>query len=64
MRFIAARHDLTFPADLSRDVIEAVRRTGAPLDVAWLPCGHYTMALKPWVYLDGYKIVSFIRRHL
>ena len=64
IRFIAARHDLTFPADLSRDVIEGVRRTGHPLDVTWLPCGHYTAGERPWVYLDGYKIVTFIRRHL
>lgn len=64
MRFIAARHDLTFPADLSRDVIESVRATGAPLDVAWLPCGHYTSGERPWVYLDGWKIVSFLRKNL
>lgn len=64
MRFIAARHDLTFPADLSRDVIESVRATGAPLDVAWLPCGHYTSGERPWVYLDGWKIVNFLRKKL
>ena len=64
MRFIAARHDLTFPADLSRQVIEGVRATGAPLDVAWLPCGHYTSGERPWVYLDGWKIVNFLRKNL
>lgn len=64
MRFIAARHDLTFPADLSRDVIESVRATGAPLDVSWLPCGHYTSGERPWVYLDGWKIVNFLRKNL
>ena len=64
MRFIAARHDLTFPADLSRDVIERVRRLGLPLDVTWLPCGHYTSGERPWVYLDGWKIVTFLRKHL
>ena len=64
MRFIAARHDLTFPADLSRDVIARVRSLGLPLDVAWLPCGHYTSGQRPWVYLDGWKIVSFLRKHL
>ena len=64
MRFIAARYDLTFPADLSRDVIAHIRQLGAPLDVAWLPCGHYTSGEKPWVYLDGLKIVSFLRKHL
>ena len=64
MRFIAARHDLTFPLDLSRDVIERVKSTGAPLDVTWLPCGHYTSGQRPWVYLDGWKIVSFVRKKL
>lgn len=64
MRFIAARHDLTFPADLSRDVIERVRRSGLPLDVQWLPCGHYTSGERPWVYLDAWKIVSFLRKNL
>ncbi|HVF56353.1 MAG TPA: hypothetical protein VM934_09395 [Pyrinomonadaceae bacterium] len=64
MRFIAARYDLTFPADLSREVISRVREMGVTLDVSWLPCGHYTIGEKPWVYLDGLKIVSFLRKHL
>ena len=64
MRFIAARYDLTFPVDLSRDVIAEVRRHNIPLDVAWLPCGHYTIGETPWKYLDGWKIASFFRKHL
>lgn len=64
MRFIAARHDLTFPADLSREVIAAVRNTGVPVSVSWLPCGHYTSGSRPWVYLDAWKIVSFLKKNL
>jgi hypothetical protein len=64
MRFIAARHDLTFPADLSREVIAGVKAAGVPVSVSWLPCGHYTSGERPWVYLDGWKIVSFLRRSL
>lgn len=64
MRFIAARYDLTFPANLSRDVIAQIKSLGVPLDVAWLPCGHYTSGERPWVYLDGWKIVSFFRKNL
>jgi len=64
MRFIAARHDLTFPADLSENVIMETKRLGIPLDVAWLPCGHYTSGERPWIYLDGWKIVTFLRKHL
>ena len=64
VRFIAARHDLTFPVDLSRDVIAAVRGAGVPVNVSWLPCGHYTSGERPWVYLDGWKIVGFLRKNL
>src|SRR5919112_536563 len=64
VRFIAARHDLTFPADLSRDVIAAVRASGVPVNVSWLPCGHYTSGERPWVYLDAWKIVGFLRKDL
>jgi hypothetical protein len=64
MRFIAARYDLTFPVDLSRNVIEEARRLGIPLDVAWLPCGHYTSGERPWVYWDGWKMASFFKRKL
>ena len=64
IRFIAARHDLTFPPDLSRDVIARVERLGVPVSVSWLPCGHYTSGSRPWVYLDGWKIVDFLRKNL
>lgn len=64
MRFIAARYDLTFPLDLSRDVITEAKRLGLPFDVAWLPCGHYTLGENPWKYLDGWKIISFFKRNL
>ena len=64
MRFIAARYDLTFPRQLSLDCIAAIRQLGVPVDVAWLPCGHYTSGEPPWVYLDGYKIISYFRKHL
>lgn len=64
MRFIAARYDLTFPVDLSRDVIAEARRHNIPLDVAWMPCGHYTLGETPWKYLDGWKIAAFLRKHL
>jgi dienelactone hydrolase len=64
MRFIAARYDLTFPADLSRDVIAQVKELGLDLDVVWLPCGHYTMGEMPWKALDAWKVATFFRKHL
>ena len=64
MRFIAAKYDLTFPVDLSREVIDEVRRLGIDLDVVWLPCGHYTTAEMPWKAIDAWKIATFMRKHL
>jgi len=64
IRFISARYDLTFPVDLSRDIIERIRASGHPLDVVWLPCGHYTLGETPFKYVDGWKIVRFIHKHL
>lgn len=64
MRFIAAQYDLTFPLDLTNDVIAEARRNKLPLDVVWLPCGHYTLAAMPWKAIDAWKIAMFMRKHL
>ena len=64
IRFIAARYDLTFPEDLSRQVIAEAQRHKLPLDVVWLPCGHYTLASMPWRAIDAWKIATFFRKHL
>ncbi len=63
-RYIYTIYDLTFPVDLSRQVINALREKGIEHDEVALPCGHYTLGEKPWVYLDGWKIVSYLRKHL
>ena len=63
-RFISARYDLTFPEDLSRKVIAEARMYDLPLDVVWLPCGHYTLASMPWRAIDAWKIATFFRKHL
>jgi hypothetical protein len=64
MRFIAARYDLTFPIDLSRQVIAEVQKLGLDLNVVWLPCGHYSLAELPWKALDAWKIATFFRKNL
>jgi dienelactone hydrolase len=64
MKFIYTLYDLTFPHDLSLQVRDEMTKAGIKADFSWLPCGHYTLGEKPWVYLDGFKIVSFLRRNL
>lgn len=62
--YIYTLYDLTFPIDLSRDMMRALRDHRIRHDKTKIPCGHYTLGEKPWVYIDGYKIVSFLRKHL
>ena len=62
IRFIIARYDLTFPIDLSHEAIAEARRLGLPLDIVWLPCGHYTTGELPWKAIDAWKIATFFRK--
>jgi len=64
VRFIIARYDLTFPVELSHTAIAEARRHNLPLDVVWLPCGHYTTGELPWKAIDAWKIASFFRKQL
>ena len=64
MRFIVARYDLTFPVELSHAAIAEARRYELPLDVVWLPCGHYTIGELPWKAIDAWKIATFFRKKL
>lgn len=63
-RYIYTLYDLSFPIDLSRDTMAALNANGIKHNEVSIPCGHYTLGEKPWVYLDGYKIISYLRKHL
>lgn len=63
-RYIYTLYDLSFPVNLSRDVMNELRRRKIKHSKAAIPCGHYTLGEKPWVYLDGYKIIRFLHKHL
>lgn len=61
---VYAKYDLTFPVDLSLQLIGELQRRGAPLDVAVLPCGHYSTGAAPFKYLDGYYLGKFLAKNL
>ncbi len=63
-RYIYTLYDLSFPVDLTRDTMRALRDHKIKHSKAAIPCGHYTLGEKPWVYLDGYKIIKFLHKHL
>jgi hypothetical protein len=61
---IYALYDLTFPLDLSRQLVKDFRLRGIPHEVTVLPCGHYSTGVAPFKYLDGYKLIRFLSKAL
>jgi hypothetical protein len=61
---VYARYDLTFPVDLSLKLIEELRRRRLPLEVAVLPCGHYSTGAAPYKFLDGWYLGKFLATKL
>jgi hypothetical protein len=61
---VYARYDLTFPPDLSEDLVAAFRDLGIPHEVATLRCGHYTTGKAPFKFVDGWILTRFLKRAL
>ena len=60
---VYAKYDLTFPVDLSRELVGEFQRRGIPHEVAVLPCGHYSTGVAPFKYLDGFVLARFLDRN-
>jgi dienelactone hydrolase len=61
---VYARYDLTFPVDLSRDLVDAFRDERVPHEVAVLPCGHYSTGKTPFKFVDAWILTRFLRNAL
>lgn len=61
---VYARYDLTFPVDLSEDLVREFRELGIPHEVAVLGCGHYSSGKAPFKFIDGWILTRFLRRAL
>ena len=61
---VYARYDLTFPVDLSKDLVREFRDRDVPHEVSVLTCGHYTTGKTPFKYVDGWALTRFLRRAL
>jgi dienelactone hydrolase len=61
---VYSRYDLTFPVDLSRDLVQAFRDRHIAHQLAVLPCGHYTTGKAPFKFLDGWILMRFLKRQL
>lgn len=61
---IHGRYDLSFPPDLSAELLRDFERLEIDHESFELPCGHYTTAKFPFNWMDGLRIASFLRRRL
>jgi hypothetical protein len=61
---VYARYDLTFPVDLSEQLVNRFRDLGIPHETAVLRCGHYSIGKTPFKFVDGYLLTRFLKRAL
>jgi hypothetical protein len=61
---VYAKYDLTFPVDLSRELVGEFQRRGIAHELAVLPCGHYSTGVAPFKFLDGFVLARFLDRNL
>ena len=59
---VHATYDLTFPRELSLDVLKSFDQHGIHYVSRVLPCGHYTTGETPYKYLDAWYLGSFIHK--
>jgi dienelactone hydrolase len=61
---VYAKYDLTFPVDLSREIVRQFAAHDIPHEVVALSCGHYSTGKTPFKYVDGWILSSFLKRTL
>ncbi|HKT79452.1 MAG TPA: hypothetical protein VJP86_04490 [Vicinamibacterales bacterium] len=61
---VYALYDLTFPLDLSRDLVQQFEALNVPHEVAVLRCGHYSTGKTPFKFVDGWILTRFLKRAL
>jgi dienelactone hydrolase len=61
---VYAKYDLTFPVDLSRDLVAEFEKRGLPHQVSVLGCGHYSSGKAPFKFVDGSLLTNFLVRNL
>lgn len=61
---VYAKYDLTFPVDLSEDLVRMFGERNIPHETAVLHCGHYSSGRAPFKFIDGWILSRFLRKAL
>jgi hypothetical protein len=61
---VYAKYDLTFPVDLSEDLVREFAERGIPYELAVLRCGHYSSGRAPFKFVDGWILTRFLKNAL
>lgn len=64
MLMVTGQHDPTFLPEFSQSIIREVRGVGVQTETLLMPCGHYSLELKPFGYPAGLKMGMFLFQHL
>ena len=59
---VYATYDLTFPLEFSLEVLRSFEQRGIPHTSKVLPCGHYVVGEKPYAWMDGWYLGTFVYR--
>jgi hypothetical protein len=58
------KYDPTMLPQLTRQMLNSLRRHGADPRTLELPCGHYSLELAPFSYIAGYRMLTFFLESL
>jgi hypothetical protein len=61
---VYGKYDPTMLPELTRQMLDSLRRHGAKPRTLALHCGHYSLELAPFSYIAGYRMLSFFRSAL
>jgi hypothetical protein len=61
---ITARYDPTFWPEYTDALLAKLRTEGVPFEGMSLPCGHYSLGVRPFSYIAGHRFGKFLQKAL
>ncbi|MGH9774576.1 MAG: dienelactone hydrolase family protein [Candidatus Acidiferrales bacterium] len=60
MLLISGRYDPTFSTQLTQELFQAMSEHQIAFETLELPCGHYSLGVKPFSYIAGFRFGMFL----